>query len=261
MKKFYLGVLLLIIVGCSFYKEEVPKGKLNFMINWPQKNISQNSNIMANILPETEKISIYLFKYNEENYNNSIEINKEIVRNGESEYLVTFNDLETGNWSIDIGAYNSSEQSLNFIYDNINIGEGVNIYTVFFGGPEKITSYSITPKDTTINLTSFSGIQFESVISNYNHSVVSSASYLTFDNINYYIYISTNSDMSNSVQLSTIKSSTQSGIQLKFDYATDFLYGNGIQYNFETGKTYYFKIRAMNSAGYIDSNIFSINFQ
>ncbi|TDT67355.1 hypothetical protein EV215_2033 [Hypnocyclicus thermotrophus] len=250
MKKVIMSVLLLMIVGCINYQEEKPKGELKFMINWPKKEI--NTNVSTNILPETKKISIYLFKYDGNNYNNSIEIKKEIIRNGESEYLITIDDLEVGNWSIDMKAYNSLDKELNFIYDDIVINEGTNAYTVFFGGPNNIYGISL---DTTTNLSDFTGIEFESMGSNYSHINVDSSTYSQYDHITYTLYVSTNSDMSNAVQISEV-SSTYSGEIIKFNYPIDFP-----SYEFTPGQKYYFKIRGENTIGYKDSNIFTISFQ
>jgi 3'-phosphoadenosine 5'-phosphosulfate sulfotransferase len=69
MKKIGIMLIFLIFFSCFNDSKKQIKNNLNsdranvtFTIKWPEKNIKSNSKITANILPETQKIDIFLIK-------------------------------------------------------------------------------------------------------------------------------------------------------------------------------------------------------
>ncbi|TDT67356.1 hypothetical protein EV215_2034 [Hypnocyclicus thermotrophus] len=267
MKKIGIILILFTLLGCfnnsNDVKEQVKNatditkgdGEFVFNVKWPKKNIVQNSNIMANILPETQTIEINL--------------NHATLQQSKSVSIVypatsaSIDNLLAGQWNIDISGKDNQNNPLNVIYDYLNIGPGVNSYTAIFGAPNIIYNTSVEGKTVYpydnksnvnagdiiyVDISSFSGIQFDSVESNCNSDFVSPSS--IDNNINYQLYFGT-APTSLSLQSAT-KNSTSSNIQLHFDYPSDFTT------TVTAPNDYYYKIVASNSHGSTHSHIFKI---
>jgi hypothetical protein len=266
MKRVGIILILLTFLGCfnnsNDVKEQVKNatditkgdGKFVFKVEWPQKNIVQNPNIMANILPETQTIQINL-SHRTLPQSKSVSIIYPTTS-------ASIDNLLVGQWDINIYGKDGQGNELNAIQDYLNVGAGNNSYTAIFGAPNIIKDTTIDGKiiypdddlmnenygDAYVDVSSFSGIQFYSVESNFNSINVTPSS--IDNNITYELYFGT--DPSSLAQQLNPKSSTTAYMTLQFDYPTDF------NTTVSAPNDYYYKIVASNNDGSTSSHIFKI---
>jgi hypothetical protein len=162
---------------------------------------------------------------------------QEIIRGSETVVTSEFKGLGIGEYYLFVFAYNENDELLNEVWDKIVLKEGTNQKNIIFGAPEKISYINLG--DGFVDINSFSGIQFDSVESNFN-SINVSPSFID-NNITYELYFGTNP--SSLVKQLNTKNSTSAGIIIEFKYPEDFT----PEYkDLENNTTYYYRIDASN---------------
>lgn len=228
MAKYFITIIILILMAGCIFKEENRKGTLNFSITWPEKSIK------TKLIPSScEKIKISLYKYGE--YTNELSIEKEIMRNySKTTENIIIEDLEKGKWDLSVAACDINGNTLAYIFEVIDIEEGENSFNAIFGMPSKV--YQANPisgaaisMDTNVNL------EWYSVKSNYTTPDA------VMDEIKYTIYFGESLDLTDADILNkdTVLTSTQQSINMSYSNLPVL----------EPGKRYYWKIKSENSVG------------